>query len=298
MTRVTVQAPAKVNLALHVTARRPDGYHEIETVAVFAAICDSLTAEPATNDSLVIDGPFAGSLSDDGDNLVLRARDGLRRAAVAEGLAAGPVSLRLEKNLPVASGMGGGSADAAATLLALARLWRLPAGFGLHEIAVRLGADVPMCLASRPLLASGVGEKLVPVELPSPLHAVLANPGVAVPTRDVFARLAKRDNGLLGPVPAKGITVEWLKGLRNDLQEPAASAFPVIADALRRISGCGGIRLVRMSGSGATCFGLFDDAGSAAEAAAAIGRSHPGWWCVATRFLPGEYPARVQADGD
>ncbi len=297
MAGVRVHAPAKVNLALHVTSRRADGYHEIETVAVFAAIGDRVTARPADHDSFAIEGPFAPALAGETGNLATRARDALRGAAISRGLAAGPVAILLEKNLPVASGIGGGSADAAATLIALASVWSLPA-FDLDAVALSLGADVPMCLASRPLLATGVGEKLSPLALPSPLHAILVNPAVAAATQDVFARLTNRDNAPIGAAPAEGIGPGWLERLRNDLQEPAAGAFPVIAEVLQCISACEGIRLARMSGSGATCFGLFDSEEAAAQAAAAIGRSHPGWWSVATRFHKGEYPGRIQPYGE
>lgn len=298
MKGVIVKAPAKVNLALHVTARRPDGYHEIETLAVFAEAGDRVTARAAVEDSFVVTGPFGSVLSFDPGNLVLRARDALREAAKAAGLSAPAVALHLEKNLPVASGIGGGSADAAATLLALSQVWALPAATNLPGIALALGADVPMCLAARPLLAGGIGENIRPLQLPGQLHAVLVNPGVAVATREVFAALKKRDNPPMAPVPPLGISIEWLAAQRNDLQEPAVRSFPAISEALAAIAGCDRVRLARMSGSGATCFGLFDEGEAALAAAAAISRRHAGWWCVATSLLAGDYPDRILHDGD
>ncbi|HSO48035.1 MAG TPA: 4-(cytidine 5'-diphospho)-2-C-methyl-D-erythritol kinase [Rhizobiaceae bacterium] len=298
MTGVIVKAPAKVNLALHVTARRPDGYHEIETLAVFAETGDRVTANLAVEDAFRVTGPFGKSLAEEPGNLVLRARDALREAAQAVGLSAPAVALHLGKNLPVASGIGGGSADAAAALIALSHVWALPAATDLSRIALALGADVPMCLSSRPLFAAGVGEHIRPLQLPVQLHAVLVNPGVAVATREVFAALKNRDNPAMTPIPPQGISVEWLAGQRNDLQEPAARSFPVIGETLAEIAACERVRLARMSGSGATCFGLFDDGESAQAAAAAISRRHAGWWCVATRLLAGDYPDRIMHEGD
>jgi 4-diphosphocytidyl-2-C-methyl-D-erythritol kinase len=298
MAGVTVIAPAKVNLTLHVTGQRPDGYHEIETVAVFAGIGDRIDARAAQHDAFAIDGPFGTGLAADGENLAVRARDALRKAAIAAGLPAPGVALHLAKNLPVSSGIGGGSADAAATLIALMHLWRLPQSQAVAELAVRLGADVPMCLHSKPLHASGVGETIRPLRISAPFHAVLVNPGVAVATRAVFAGLQKRDNAPMEPLPQQGISAEWLAAQRNDLQEPAVRAFPVISEVLDEIGRCNGLMLARMSGSGATCFGLFETVDAAGEAAAAISRTHPGWWCVATSLLPEEYPGRIRQDED
>lgn len=286
MAEPTVEhAPAKVNLALHVTGRRADGYHLLETLAVFTAAGDRIAAAPAQADAFSTTGPFAASLdADAGDNLVLRARDLMR------GLAAGapPVALTLEKHLPVASGIGGGSSDAAATLRALARLWRLSIPREtLAQAAAALGADLPMCLAARTLVARGAGEEIEPVCGLPPLAMVLANPGVAVATPAVFAALQDRANPPLPPRPARqsfAALVEWLAAARNDLEAPALSLAPPIADALAALR-ANGAALARMSGSGATCFGLFSSAAAAARAAAAIAAHRPSWYVKATRTI-------------
>jgi 4-diphosphocytidyl-2-C-methyl-D-erythritol kinase len=290
MAGVAVLAPAKINLALHVTALRSDGYHDIETLAAFAQAGDRIQARRADADSFSLSGPFAAALEGEPGNLVLDARDALRRAA---GHSAGSVTLHLEKNLPVASGIGGGSADAAATLLALKQSWGLPADFTLAEIAGKLGADVPMCLASRPLLASGVGENIKPLDLPRSLHAVLVNPGVAVPTRTVFGLLERRDNPPMEPLPPHGFDMDWLARQRNDLQAPAIAAYPAIDTVLEHLAASEGSLLTRMSGSGATCFALYGSAQAAQVAARQIAREQAGWWCIATQLMAGEYPGRL-----
>jgi 4-diphosphocytidyl-2-C-methyl-D-erythritol kinase len=295
MPSVVALAPAKINLALHVTARRPDGYHEIETLAVFAQTGDRVVARMAQDDSFAISGPFAKALQDR-DNLVLAARDALRQAARAAGHEARNVALELEKYLPIASGIGGGSADAAAALLALKDLWALPRNFAFGEIARGLGADVPMCLASRPLIAGGIGERVTPLELPGALEAVLVNPGVAVHTRAMFEQLHRRDNTPMEPLPGTGFGLDWLKRQRNDLQPPAMAAHPVIGTVLERLEAQDGCLLARMSGSGATCFALFGTREQADGAALAIARERPGWWCVATRLLAGEISGRLQRE--
>ena len=207
-------APAKVNLALHVTGRRPDGYHLLDSLVVFARVGDMLEAEPAAGVSLTLGGKFGGSLGVDGDNSVLRAAALLR----PQGQGA---ALRLTKVLPVAAGLGGGSADAAAALRLLARLWGLP--LPRAEETLALGADVPVCLAGRAARMRGIGERLDPVDLP-PFWLVLANPGVPVSTPAVFAALAARENPGLPPIPALGDAAElcaWLGKTRNDLETPA-----------------------------------------------------------------------------
>ena len=288
----TFQAPAKINLALHVTGRRPDGYHLIETLAVFTRFGDRLTLASADEDSLAVDGPFAGSVPTDDTNLVLRAREILRRDC---GGASGPVSIVLKKNLPVASGVGGGSSDAAAALRGLARLWKLDIGEAdLARLGLQLGADLPMCLAARPLIARGIGKSLAPVpDFPS-LGLVLVNPGVAVSTSQVFGALARRDNPPLPPLPPVidfHSLRAWLEITRNDL-EPAAQAIePAIGAALKDLAK-EGAGLARMSGSGATCFGLFETGNLAERAAAAIRSRHPGWFVTATRSIGWEAEAR------
>ncbi len=271
---LTELAPAKVNLFLHVTGRRADGYHTLDSLAVFAGAADVLSAEPADALDLELTGRFASALS--GDNLVLRAA---RALADAAGVAP-RARLILEKRLPVASGIGGGSADAAAALRVLTRLWGVEiAPEALAELALRLGADVPVCLASRPARMGGVGEALGPApSLPS-CGLLLVNPGVAVATADVFRA---RSGGFSPPaeLPAAwadaSAMAAGLSNLRNDLQEPACALQPAVGEALEAVASTPECLLARMSGSGATCFGLFPDAELASAASGALAR--PGWW--------------------
>ncbi len=282
-----VLAPAKINLALHVTGRRDDGYHLIETLVAFARFGDRLTIEGAEEDALAISGPHGDGLPADQTNLVLRAVEALRRIAPRST----PVSIRLEKNLPVASGIGGGSSDAAAVLRSLAPRWDVPADDpSLQSIAMELGADVPMCLAARPLIARGIGEALEPVAGFEAVGAVLVNPGVAVSTPAVFAALERRDGTPLPPLPGRldfhGLC-NWLETTRNDLEPPARAIAPAIGtalDALRRA----GAHLTRMSGSGATCFGLYESGNLAKRAAVAIRARQPGWFVASTRLMSSE----------
>jgi len=269
-------APAKVNLFLHVVGRRADGYHLLDSLAVFASVGDRLEARPAGAIGLELTGAARG-LPAGGENLVLRAA---RALAGVAGVSAG-AALRLEKVLPVASGLGGGSADAAAALRVLMRLWGvvLPAR-QLADIALALGADVPVCLDSRPARMGGVGEVLAPAPALPELGLVLVNPGVPVATAAVFAA---RAGGFSAPaaLPAGWTSAAALAGdlarLSNDLEAPAIALAPpigVVLAALRALPGC---LLARMSGSGATCFGLF--AGAAMASAAATILARPGWWC-------------------
>lgn len=276
-------APAKINLALHITGRRSDGYHLIESLVVFARVGDCLWAEPATEDSFSVIGPFAGQLCEPEGNLVLKARDLLRRHFGAP--AQKPVALRLQKNLPVASGIGGGSSDAAAALGLLARYWGISSDAeDLARIGLELGADVPMCLAGRPIVARGIGEALEPaVSMPS-LPLLLVNPGRPLETRAVFAALLRRDNDGLPPFgrcqgPAEA--ARWLHATRNDLEAPALSLLPEIGAVLGLLKSRGAL-LSRMSGSGATCFGIFEDIEAAERAGAEIARERPGWFVRAT----------------
>jgi 4-diphosphocytidyl-2-C-methyl-D-erythritol kinase len=265
-------APAKVNLALHVTGRRPDGYHLLDSLVAFPGIGDRLAAEPAATLSLEVTGLFAPGLrGDEAENLVLRAA----RLVQPQGRGARIV---LEKNLPVAAGLGGGSSDAAAALRLLPRLWRTEAPSA--EAALGLGADVPVCLLGRPARMRGIGERLDPIDLP-PFWTLLVNPGVAVPTGPIFAALERRDNPpLAGPLafPDAGALFAWLRRARNDLEAPAARLAPTIGLTLAAISSQPGCALARMSGSGATCFGLFAAEGRARAAAASLGRAEPRWW--------------------
>jgi 4-diphosphocytidyl-2-C-methyl-D-erythritol kinase len=266
MPLLTEIAYAKINLALHVRRRRDDGYHELETLFAFADQGDVLTAEPADELTLEITGPFAASLSADSDNLVLRAAMALQDAGQG-------ARLILEKKLPIAAGIGGGSADAAATLRLLARLW--DSDTDLMPIAAPLGADVPACLHSETLWGEGIGDKLTPWSgsgiTTSPI--LLVNPGVACPTGPVFAAWDGIDRGPLDPA-------HWLSG-RNDLEAPAISLLPQIEEVLRSLRAQAGIRLARMSGSGATCFGLFETVAQRDAACAMLTAEQPCWWTMA-----------------
>ncbi|OYV33349.1 MAG: 4-(cytidine 5'-diphospho)-2-C-methyl-D-erythritol kinase, partial [Rhodospirillales bacterium 20-64-7] len=254
-------APAKVNLYLHVTGKRADGYHLLDSLAVFPAVGDLLQAVPAEALTLRVTGPFAGGLQGEQDNLILRAARRLK----PDGTAA----ITLEKRLPVASGIGGGSADAAAALRLLAGLWGLDAPDA--GMALALGADVPVCLASRPVRMQGIGEILQPAPGLPAFGMVLVNPGVAVPTPAVF----KARQGGYGPVadlpaawPDASATARDLARFGNDLQPAAIGLQPVIAEVLAALAVLPGALLSRMSGSGATCFALFETAAAASMAAA------------------------------
>jgi 4-diphosphocytidyl-2-C-methyl-D-erythritol kinase len=271
---IVERAPAKINLALHVRARRTDGYHELETLFAFARDGDMVTLTPAATDDFTIDGPFAALLGGGpaADNLVTRARD-LFRAAFATP----PVGIALTKNLPVASGIGGGSADAAATLRALAHL----GGTAIDDprllaIAARLGADVPACLRGRTTLGTGRGDDLVELAGLADTPLLLVNPNVAVATAAVFAGWDGIDRG---PLPA-GDLLARARASRNDLEPAATAIAPVIARVRDLLDTAPGVILSRMSGSGATCFALFDTA-AARDRAAATAAGH-GWWTLAT----------------
>lgn len=269
---IAEHAPAKLNLALHVTGLRADGYHLLDSLVAFAAVGDEVTLTPGPL-SLQIEGPFASGL--EGDNLCLKAA----RLAGAEA------QIRLVKNLPVASGIGGGSADAAAVLRGLARL-----GYPLPPVPETLGADVPVCLASSPARMQGVGEIVTPLPPLPALHLVLVNPGIALPTPPVFAALAQKTNPPLPPIPAfadaPGL-IQWLAATRNDLEAPAIALAPAIRKVLDALNSAGA-GFARMSGSGATCFGLFPSPAAAARAAEALRR--PGWWAVASELAPAPAP--------
>lgn len=281
-------APAKINLALHVTGRRPDGYHLIESLAVFTRFGDRIEIAEAEEDSFSVSGSFADDVPADGTNLVLRARDALRAALPH---ASARVSIKLEKNLPVASGVGGGSSDAAATLRGLAKLWDLDPGHErLSDIAADLGADLPMCLAAQPLLARGTGDELSPVAGFPSLGLVLVNPRIGVSTAAVFSALERRDNDSLPPLPRHfdfHTLRDWLEITRNDLEAAAQTIEPSIGGAKAALMKAGA-GFARMSGSGATCFGLFETGNVAKRAAASIRGRHPGWFVAATRSMPSE----------
>jgi 4-diphosphocytidyl-2-C-methyl-D-erythritol kinase len=269
-------APAKVNLFLHVTGKRPDGYHLLDSLVVFAGIADRITFAPAETLSLMVTGPFASSLAAEPDNLVLRAA----RALAAEAGVPAAGALCLDKRIPVASGIGGGSADAAAALRLLCRVWRLsPPRPVLDRIAVGLGADVPVCLRNQPMRMRGVGEILTPSPALPECGVVLVNPGTPLATVSVF-RARAGDFSQEAVLPAGWDIVEdlaaGLAGMANDLEAAAIGRAPAVGDVLHAIGGTRGCLLARMSGSGATCFGLFADAAGAEAAAAELRR--PGWW--------------------
>lgn len=274
------QAWAKINLTLQIVGRRANGYHELESLVVFAEIGDSLKIEAAGELSLSVDGPFAPGLASEDDNLVLRAARALaERAGIAPAAA-----LTLTKNLPVASGIGGGSADAAAALRGLSRLWNisLPAA-ELEALALDLGADVPVCLRGEAAVMSGIGETLQPVPALPPLWLLLVNPGVAVSTAAVFRSLAGSFSAVAEPrLPPLGLAafIDWLAARPNDLQGPACRQAPEVVAALAALDEYDDCLLVRMSGSGATCFGLFENENAARQAAEALAVLHPDWWVV------------------
>lgn len=274
-------ARAKINLSLRVCGRRPDGYHELESLVVFADAADRLSVAAAKDISLSLSGPFASELSADPENLALRAARALRDFA---GVTAG-ATLTLEKNLPIASGIGGGSADAAATFRLLCRLWKLQIDEDeLPRLALRLGADVPVCLRSQSAFMQGVGEDLVQVSDLPHLFMLLVNPGVAVSTTEIFRLLQApplhEKNRTSAPPSLNTLEalVRWLDQNPNDLEKPALALAPVIGPVLEAIGTSPGCRLARMSGSGATCFGLFAKADAAQHAAAMLRQAHPGWW--------------------
>jgi 4-diphosphocytidyl-2-C-methyl-D-erythritol kinase len=271
MALATEFAPAKINLALHVTGRRADGYHLLDSLVVFARVGDTLAARPSARLTLAIAGPFAEGLSAGPDNLVLRA-------ARLVGVGA---ELTLTKILPVASGIGGGSADAGAALRLLSRLSGKPVPPPGHLLA--LGADVPVCVASRACRMSGIGEVLDPVSVPA-CWLVLANPGVPVPTGAVFAALRRRDSPPLEALsgrPGLEAFCGWAMRARNDLEAPAIGLRPVIGEVIAALAAQRGCRIARMSGSGATCFGVFAREADARAAADAIRQGRPDWWVEA-----------------
>lgn len=278
---VTEAAPAKINLALHVTRRREDGYHDLESLVVFADIADDLQATLAETDRLTISGPFSGALHAEPNNLVLRAIAAFR--ARWPLLSPPGLDVQLVKNLPVAAGIGGGSADAAAALRIMAGLAPEPVPLTeLADLAAALGADVPACLLSRPLVARGVGEILSPLPEFPLLHVTLVNPGIAVATADVFRRLRAHDNYPLPALPSPLIRPAqlglWLAETRNDLQPPAVKLVPEIGVLIEEMAQSPGCILSRMSGSGATTFGLFGSEGQAHEAARQMRLRYPDYW--------------------
>jgi 4-diphosphocytidyl-2-C-methyl-D-erythritol kinase len=275
-------ARAKINLYLHVTGRRSDGYHFLDSLIAFAALGDTVEVRGGDRLSLTVEGPFAATIPHGGDNLVLRAAQALADAAGVAPRA----RIRLVKRLPAASGIGGGSADAAATLIALGALWNVrPPREDLDKLALALGADVPVCLRGTPAFVGGIGEEIVPAPALPPVWVVLANPGTAVATADVFGRrrgpfseAARFETAPEGAAALAALLAE--RG--NDLTDPAVSLAPAIATVLAHLQGLSGALLARMSGSGATGFALFADAATAEGAAAGLRAMQPSWWVAAT----------------
>jgi len=272
-------APAKINLTLRVIGRRADGYHELESLVAFADVGDTLTLTPGDETTLHVAGPFGGVCGETKDNLVLKAAAALAaRVPEMRGGAFG-----LEKKLPVASGIGGGSSDAAAALRLMARA----NGIALDDprlaaAALAVGADVPVCVAAKARVMRGIGEVLsAPLAMPR-LQAVLVNPGVPTATRDVFRAFAglHGDSTPLGDVPQAGL-LEFLRAHGNDLTPAAIACVPAVGEVLDVLATLADVRLARMSGSGSTCFAVFDEPSAAAAAAETLAAAYPDWWVSA-----------------
>ena len=267
-------APAKVNLTLHVTGQREDGYHLLDSLVMFADVGDRISVRPSDTPIMIIKGPMADGLPRDRSNMVARAAD-------AMGVSA---HIQLEKNLPHAAGIGGGSSDAAATFRALSEI----SGKPIPDDLVGFGADVPVCMHGRAARMQGIGDTIRPVpDLPA-LHAVLVNPKLPVLTTEVFKRLRNHDNAPMpDDLPVGASTrdlIDWLREMRNDLQDAAIEAEPIIEHVFNTLAVTPGCLLTRMSGSGGTCFGLYGDAETAASAAGRLHQDYPGWWVTATRL--------------
>jgi 4-diphosphocytidyl-2-C-methyl-D-erythritol kinase len=270
-------APAKVNLALHVTGRRDDGSHLLDSLVVFADVGDRIEIRASRELGLSVSGPRSAGVPTDRSNLVWRAAEafGTDRGA----------TIRLDKHLPHAGGIGGGSADAGATLRGLSELWRMP--LPDSDTLLAIGADIPVCAASAPARMRGIGDILDPVPPIPPLWLVLANPGVEVPTGPVFKALASTDNPPL-PEPdwsdAEGL-LRWLAATRNDLEPAALSLVPEVGEVLTALAATDGCWLARMSGSGGTCFGVFTGAEAARAGAGHLQDAHRDWWVEAAEVL-------------
>jgi 4-diphosphocytidyl-2-C-methyl-D-erythritol kinase len=293
-------APAKINLYLHILGRRADGYHLLDSLIAFADIGDWVSAAPAPTLSLAVGGPEAGAIAALGeDNLVMRAARLLAAASrpKAPGAAQFGAALYLDKVLPAASGIGGGSSDAAATLRALDLMWHRPLGpDALARLALQLGADTPACLAARPVWVGGIGERIEDAAGLPPAGIVLANPRRTLPTADVFRarRGAFSAAGRFDPMPADAAGLAMvLEDRRSDLTGAALGLLPDIAPVLARLARLPGALLARMSGSGATCFALFSDRATALAAGALISRAEPAWWSAAGALMTAPPPVEA-----
>ena len=286
ITQVEELARAKVNLALHITGQREDGFHTLDSLVVFPEVGDRILIKASSRLSLDIEGPFASAIkAQPSDNLVYKAAQLLAEHVPA----ASGAMIGLEKRLPVAAGVGGGSADAAAALRALARLWGIsPTRAQFSGLALSLGADVPMCLEEAPARVRGIGEIVEPVTAFPSGAIVLVNPRIELPTPAVFAALQKRDNKPMPDMPTRFDNMKdlagWLKTCRNDLQNPAISLAPQIADVLSVLSAQPETLLSRMSGSGATCFALCDNLSAAETITSRLAQTENNWWITAANF--------------
>lgn len=263
-------APAKINLTLHITGQRQDGYHLLDSMVAFADVGDMVRVTPADEMSLTVSGPFSAGVPADDRNLCWKAAEAYGET----------VAIELIKNLPPAAGIGGGSSDAAAVLRAMEQAFGRP----FAKDPIILGADVPVCVVGHMSQMQGIGDWVLPLFVEEPIPAVLVNPRVEVSTAEVFSALENKSNPAMTEWPMGGgptAAMDWYKSQRNDLQEPAIQRAPVIAEVLKQIAAQDGCGLARMSGSGATCFGLFHSPDEAEAAANAIAASHPGWWVVA-----------------
>ena len=288
---VSAFAPAKVNLYLHVLGRRADGYHRLDSLVAFADIGDRVTARPADGLTLTVGGPEAAAVAGLGeDNLVMRAA---RLLAAQAGIRAA-AALHLDKHLPAAAGIGGGSSDAAATLRALAMLWEVPLGEPeLMALALQLGADVPACLAGGAVWVGGIGDEIAPAGVLPEAGIVLANPRRLLPTATVFQcyRGPYRAAGRFDPVPSDAAKFAAMLAPRcNDLTEAARELAPEVGAVLDRLAALRGALLARMSGSGATSFALFADRAAALAAGKTLALAEPGWWSAAGKLTSGSAP--------
>ncbi|MFG5381615.1 4-(cytidine 5'-diphospho)-2-C-methyl-D-erythritol kinase [Yoonia sp. R2-816] len=285
MATIKRDAPAKVNLTLHVTGQRDDGYHMLDSLVVFAGVADQLAASIAPDLRLSVSGPFSTGVPTGPDNLMIRAAEALRQTrGVTKGAA-----LTLEKHLPHAAGIGSGSSDAAATLAMLAELWGVPPLPATAAEVTALGADVPVCLrAPAPTRMSGIGDVLSPVAPLPDCALVLVRPPVEVPTADVFKALGQKDGGSMDPLPP-GLDFDafarWLTAQRNDLLAPACKIAPSIKEAIAKLKALPAVAAAGMSGSGATCYGLVKDMASARQVARIVQVSEMSWWVAPAEVL-------------
>ena len=282
---IKVAAPAKVNLTLHVTGQRDDGYHFLDSLVVFADVVDQLGATAAPDMRITVNGPFSVGVPMDHTNLMMRAAEALRTArGVTQGAA-----LTLEKHLPHAAGIGSGSSDAAATLAMLAELWGVPPLPPSAPEVLALGADVPVCLqAPRPIRMSGIGDTLSPAARLPDCALVLVRPPIEVPTAAVFKALPDKHGAAMTPLP-EGLDFtgfsQWLSAQRNDLQGPAEKIAPEIKEAIAKLKSLPAVSVAGMSGSGATCFGLVKDMAAARQVARIVQVSQMGWWVAPAAVL-------------